>query len=275
MGEPRIRIGNQTAFSAETPIQPFVYAVRNGFDAFEWFPDKNEAGAGWEEKDLDPGARQLIRRTARDHDIRLSLHPPWWVNPLQPGHFQRILKSLDFARDIGASLLNIHLFVEEGLPPYVEAIIPLLRKLEEAAVSLAIENTPLTGPEECNALFDRLENIPSKERVGLCLDLGHANLAASTRNDYLGFIDRLDPAVPIIHIHAHENFGEADTHLPLFMGPSNRDSAGIEGFVERMKRRSFQGCIILEQWPKPPLLLDQARNRLIRMFNHRTEELAA
>jgi len=108
----------------------------------------------------------------------------------------------------------------------------------------------------------------------MCLDLGHANLCASTRNDYLRFIDRLDPRVPIVHIHAHENFGEADTHLPLFTGPSAGDPAGIEGFVERMKRRSFHGCIILEQWPQPPLLLGQARDRLIRMFNHRTEELA-
>ena len=42
--------------------------------------------------------------------------------------------------------------------------------------------------------------------------------------------------------------------------------AGIVGFVERMKRRGFSGSIILEQWPDPPALLVNARDRLIRMF---------
>src|SRR5947209_6292522 len=42
-----ISIGNQTAFSAASLMEPFEYALANGFDAFEWFPDKKESGAGW------------------------------------------------------------------------------------------------------------------------------------------------------------------------------------------------------------------------------------
>ena len=56
-----IRIGNQTAFMAATPIEPFVYAVENGFDAFEWFPDKKETGAGWDVSDIDEEMRRYIR----------------------------------------------------------------------------------------------------------------------------------------------------------------------------------------------------------------------
>lgn len=274
MGERRIRIGNQTAFSAETPVEPFEYAVKNGFDAFDWFPNKNEAGVGWDEKDLDVWTRQLIKGAAQAHDIRLSVHPPWWINPLHPGDFDRLLESLEFARDIGASLLNIHLYIEEGVPNYIEALPPLLRKLDEGAIRLSIENTPLTGPEDFNALFAQLENLHKHKGVGMCLDLGHANLCAATRNDYLRFIDDLDPRVPIVHIHAHENFGESDDHLALFTGPSGKDPAGIGGFVERMEKRAFFGCIILEQWPQPALLLNQARDRLIRMFHHHIEEPA-
>ncbi|MBW1791987.1 MAG: hypothetical protein JRJ14_06945 [Deltaproteobacteria bacterium] len=47
-----IRIGNQTAFMALTPLDPFLYAVENPFDAFEWFPDKKESGAGWALDDI-------------------------------------------------------------------------------------------------------------------------------------------------------------------------------------------------------------------------------
>jgi sugar phosphate isomerase/epimerase len=101
----------------------------------------------------------------------------------------------------------------------------------------------------------------------MCLDLGHANLSPATRNDYLGFIDRLAPHVPITHLHLHENYGDDDSHIPLFLGASARDPSGIEGFVDRMKRRGFSGCGIMEVWPDPPSLLNQARDRLLRMFD--------
>jgi phosphoglucan,water dikinase len=100
----------------------------------------------------------------------------------------------------------------------------------------------------------------------MCLDLGHANLCEATLNDYLKFIDLLDSRVPIIHIHLHENYGDHDSHLPLFTGPAGKNDSGIKGFIERMRRRNFSGCIILEQWPKPPGLLNDARNRLFKII---------
>jgi sugar phosphate isomerase/epimerase len=100
----------------------------------------------------------------------------------------------------------------------------------------------------------------------MCLDIGHANLCASTRNDYLGYLDRLDLRVPIIHLHVHENWGDCDSHLPLFTGPAGRDGAGVRGFIERIKRRNYSGSIILEQWPHPPSLLNQAREGLKQLL---------
>ncbi|MCK4728005.1 MAG: TIM barrel protein, partial [Desulfobacterales bacterium] len=268
MSERRIRIGNQTAFSALTPTQPFEYAVGNGFDAFEWFPDKKESGAGWKESDLDAKTRRDIRNTALEHDIRLSVHAPWQVNPLQPKAWERLLEVLEFARDIGASLLNIHLYTDEGIASYVQAIIPLMKRLAQVGIKLSIENTPFTAPDDFNELFRRLRNLGSAYTacVGMCLDIGHANLCEATRNDYIRFIDLLDPKVPIIHIHMHENYGDCDSHLPLFTGPAGKDALGIEGLTERLKRRGFSGCIILEQWPQPPTLLNEARNRLREMI---------
>ena len=57
---PRIRIGNQTAISCADPLEPFHFALLNGFDAFEWFADKKEHDdgtiAGWDESDMDADA---------------------------------------------------------------------------------------------------------------------------------------------------------------------------------------------------------------------------
>jgi phosphoglucan,water dikinase len=264
----RIRIGNQTAFSALTPIRPFEYAVESGFDAFEWFPDKKESGAGWEESELDAETRRDIRNTALEHDIRQSVHVPWQVNPLQPEARERLFEHLEFAQDIGASLLNVHLCTDDGIAFYMQSIIPLVKRLARVGIKLSIENTPLTGPGNFNELFRRFCNLGSAYTacVGMCLDIGHANLCEATRNDYLKFIDLLDPQVPIIHVHMHENYGDYDSHLPIFTGPAGKDALGIEGITERLKRRSFSGCIILEQWPQPPTLLNEARNRLREMI---------
>ena len=264
-----IRIGNQSAFSASTVTQPFEYAVANGFDAFEWFPDKRESGAGWTESDISKDQRAFIKKTVLAHDIRLSVHAPWQANPLRPESRDIFLKDIEFAQDINASLINIHLYTDEGIASYVQAIIPLMKDLAKAGIKLSIENTPITRPQDFNELFRQLLvlNLTDTAHVGMCLDLGHANLCEATLNDYLKFIDLLDSQVPIIHIHLHENYGDYDSHLPLFTGPAGKDDSGIKGFVERMKRRDFSGCIIFEQWPEPPGLLNDARNRLLKIIS--------
>lgn len=279
----RIRIGNQTAFSAASFLQPFEYAVDNGFDAFEWFPDKKESGAGWETGEISAETRRTIKNTARAHGIRLSVHAPRQANPMLPESAEPLEEAVRFAEDVGARLLNIHLDAGGGAAAFARALKPLLQRLAATGIRLAIENTPLTTPEDCNDLFrllfssagaglavppcsDAAARRPDAATVGMCLDLGHANLCQATRNDYLQFLDRLESQVPLIHIHLHENYGDADSHLPLFTGPAGRDPTGIEGFVQRLRERRFAGSIILEQWPQPPELLNAARNRLRDMI---------
>jgi sugar phosphate isomerase/epimerase len=262
----RIRIGNQTALSALSVMQPFEYAVANRFDAFEWFPDKNESGAGWDENNISKETRIFIRDTAIAADIRLSVHAPWQLNPLRAGYLERLSAIIAFAQDTGASLLNIHFYADEGVSAFADAIVPLMERLAHEGIKLAIENTPVTGPEQFNELFSRLHSLNNAAHVGMCLDIGHANLCNATRNDYLKFVDMLDPHVPVLHIHMHENFGDNDSHLPFFTGPAGKNPAGIRGLIDRMKNRNFSGCIILEQWPHPESLLIEIRTRLLEII---------
>jgi sugar phosphate isomerase/epimerase len=122
-----------------------------------------------------------------------------------------------------------------------------------------------------NAVFAALRRagLLDQGRIGLCLDVGHANLHRSTRHDYLGFLDRIDPDVPIVHLHLHENLGDRDSHLTVFTGPAGRDPAGVASLLARLQRRGFAGCIILEQWPDPPELLVSARHRLLAMLQRK------
>jgi sugar phosphate isomerase/epimerase len=150
----------------------------------------------------------------------------------------------------------------------VEAITPVIKHLVQTNISLSIENTPLTAPEDFNSLFVGLGLLEpaAKRRVGMCLDSGHANLYQGTLNEYLMFIDQIDSQVPIIHVHLHKNYGDTDSHLPLFNGPAEKDAFGIQGLLKRLIRRNFSGCLILEYWPQPPTLLNEARDTLRAMI---------
>jgi phosphoglucan,water dikinase len=264
----RIRIGNQTSFSSADVLRPFEYALANSFDAFEWFPDKNLDGMGWAEDDISHETRLFIRDTAAKNDIRLSVHVSLPTNPLNPDSAGRFIKATEFAKDIGASLVNIHLHRDEGIAAYGEALIPLVEDLSHAGIRLSIENTLETGPDDFNDLFRYLHSVcpADTSHVGMCLDIGHANLYSSTRNDYLRFVDMLGPEVPIIHLHLHENYGDFDNHLTVFTGPSGKDPAGIQGLIRRLKKRGFSGCIIFEQWPQPENILREARDRLMEVI---------
>lgn len=261
-------IGNQTSCWAAAPLAPFDFAVAQGFEAFEWFPDKKPE-AGWDESDLPPATRQSVAETARRLRMHISLHARLQANPLTQDGGTLLAKDLELALDLGAGLLNIHLFHEQGLPRFIAAILPLIRATAEAGLKLAIENTPLHSPEQFNDFFAQLRILKSIEvgHVGMCLDIGHANLSSSTRNDYLGFYDRLDPRIPLIHLHLHENWGDSDSHLPVFTGPSAQNDAGIRGLLARLQRRSFSGAVILEQWPHPPELLKLAHDRLLPLWD--------
>ncbi len=266
----RIVIGNQTAWSAGDPLDPFRYAVDRGFDAFEWFSDKkiDEYGNahGFSFADFDMALRTKLRATAERIGMRFAVHAPWQANPLRPEGQRHLIESLDFARDVGAVLTNLHLYMEEGSERYVDSLQSVIQHAATRGVLVSIENTPLTTPQEFNFVFDLIRQRGAGDCVGMCLDIGHANVCASTRNDFIRYIDELATHVPIIHCHVHENFGDCDAHMTLFTGPARENDAGVRLFLERMKARNYTGALILEQWPEPPSLLVEADRRLRGML---------
>ncbi|MGL4554425.1 MAG: sugar phosphate isomerase/epimerase family protein [Gemmataceae bacterium] len=259
------RIGNQSAFSASPLTRPFDFALTHGFEAFEWFPDKRPDGAGWLCADLDPAARLGLRDRARDAGIRLSVHAPVTADPLRPG--RDLDDSLKLAVDLGAGLLNVHLTDPRRVEEYAASLVPLVQRCSISGVKLAIENTPFTSPDDFNRLFTLLPRATRNgPPVGMCLDIGHANLHAATANDYIAYLDRLSPDVPIVHAHLHENHGDRDSHLVLFTGPAARDPGGVTALIGRLRARGFDGSLILEQWPNPPEMLVTARDRLAEVI---------
>ena len=265
MPSQQIRIGNQT--NCHTPARvPYQFAVRHGFDAFEWFSDPGRFG--WSEDDVSPAERAELRRASQTDGILFSVHAPHDADPTSPAGADAIRRSIRFGGEVGAGVVNLHLFPGRGAVPFAESLGPLLEEAGAAGVRLSVENTPQTSPDDFNAVFGVLSGMPEAAgRVGMCLDMGHANLFAGTHNDYVRFVDLLGAHVPIVHWHAHENWGDRDSHLTLFTGPSAHDDRGIRELVRRLLRRRFRGSVVLEQWPQPPERLVEARDRLRRLLD--------
>lgn len=265
-----IYIGNQTAFFTADPYEPFNFALAQGFDAFEWFADSKEQPGGirtgWNFSDVDDVWRARLRELTGSGRMRFSVHAPWQANPLNKGGLEVIYGALDFAASIGATVMNTHLYAENGALAFATSILPAVQRAHELGLLLALENTPHVSPEDFNAVFALLAESPYFSAVGMCLDIGHANCSESTRNDYIRFIDRLSPQVRIIHAHIHENWGEADTHLTLFTGPARENDAGVRALAKRLKARDYSGILVLEQYPQPPDLLLEAERRLREIF---------
>lgn len=265
MRPARIRVGNQTSSHAQARA-PYEFALARGFDAFEWLSDKGPWG--WSEDDTPHVERAEMRSAAQEHGMLFSVHAPIAADPTHVDGADAIRHSIRFGGEVGAGVVNMHYFSERGARRFAEALRPLLEAAQTAGVRLSLENTPRTSPDDFNALFGELAVLPeSAGQVGMCLDMGHANLFPGTRHDYLAFVDRLDGDIPIIHLHAHENWGDSDSHLPLFTGPSLHDDRGVRGLVQRLKQRGFEGSVVLEQWPDPPEILVKSRQRLREFFD--------
>ena len=187
---PRIRIGNQTAFSASEPMMPLEFALAHRFDAFEWFNDKRH-GWGWSQDDVDEAERRRLRETAERHDMAYSVHASCQASLCQPAGQSDVLRTIDFARDIGARLVNIYYHGDRGPEPFVDALVPVLAHAHTAGVRVSIENSVFSSPDDFNRLFELLARKSGVESqcAGLCYDMGHANLCIATRNDYLHFLD--------------------------------------------------------------------------------------
>jgi sugar phosphate isomerase/epimerase len=264
MDKQKIRIGNQTSCHAPSRMA-YEFALRHRFDAFEWFSDPGRFG--WQEDDVSGAERERLRETSQREGLSFSVHAPHDANPTESVGANAIRRSTHFAGDVGAEIVNLHLFAEPGINVFAESLRPLIEAARSVGVRLSLENTPQTSPDHFNAVFEILLGISEAVgQIGMCLDMGHANLFSGTRNDYLRFVDLLESHVPIIHWHAHENWGDRDSHLTLFTGPSRRDDRGLRGLVQRLLARGFRGSVVLEQWPNPPEALVEARDRLAALL---------
>lgn len=177
----------------------------------------------WAPRLEQPDAMALVRRQI-EGARHLWLHAPFAelapcaIDPLvRDAALHRFRQTIETARALGVTRLVVHggfiplvyfpeWFVEQSVLFWRE----LLADVPESMV-LAVENVMEPGPEMLVEIVRQVED----PRLGLCLDVGHANSRVSETPP----LDWISPMAPYLrHVHLHNNDGDMDLHQSLGEG---------------------------------------------------------
>lgn len=205
--------------------------------------------------DLDSLDESLVAYTARRLSAtgrRPTVHAPFF--DLSPGAMEprvrqvtreRLSQSLETAGKLGAQVMVVHPGYDRWRYPHLadnwiaqaaDFFPPLLALAERVDCRLALENIYEETPATLLSLVDRL----ASPWFGHCFDIGHWRLFGTTgQNDWLAAI-----APRLLHLHLHDNLGQADDHLPV--GEGTIDFAPL--------------CRLLQTFAKPPTMTLEAHS---------------
>ena len=229
----------------------------------DWMYRLEDAGfQGWEivgegQQKAEGGFRERVKEIYETTNLVLSLHAP--LSDINIASVNRGIRS-ESIRQIKESIENTYEFVEHICVVHPGILSPLSIQTPEKAIQKAIEGlTALCEFAAERGLRIAVENLPSinmmlgrypdeliqivrgvnRDNLGICLDVAHAN-TTKTLDEFLNIRDKAED-MEIIHLHASDNFGADDLHLPL--GKGNLDwkkvSSGIDDY-------GYEGRMVME-----------------------------
>ena len=200
----------------------------------------------------------VVARAARELEARgiqaYSFHAPFAdridISARDPGLRQRalakLLRAAEAAARFPARYFVIHPGPErrpvkepgqrlEGLKRTAEALKAVATRCQELGVGCVLENKlPHLAFASTNDLLWLLSALEAVE-VGICLDTGHAHLSG----DLYGVLHPLGQRLRMVH--AHDNRGGGDEHLPPGSG-----TIDWHKLLRELDRAAFRGGLILE-----------------------------
>ena len=253
------------------PIKPLLNEIGGigemGFDYVELTMDPPEATP---QKIL--AQKRSIQELLHRFGLGIVGHLPTFVwtsdlyESLRKASLQETLDALEAGAELGIRKVVLHPGYITGLGKFLidkakgygmESIETILNRATGLDITLCIENMfPqahfLSQPYEFQTVF---ETFPE---IRLTLDIGHANLGGG-KNKSSEFI-RLH-GYRIGHVHANDNFGKEDSHLPIGAGIID-----FEKIMKELKETQYDETITLEVFSKDRDYLKISKEKIKRMW---------
>lgn len=254
------------------PIRPILQEIEEiaslGFDYLELAMDPPRAHFGMIQQQRDEILKALDR-----YSMGLICHLPTFVSTadltdsLRKTSLDEVLQSLDVAADLRPLKVVLHpshigglsvLVMDQAKERAWRSLEATVERADQLGVSLCVENmfprfNFLIEPEDFGPV---LESFPS---LKLTLDTGHAHIGSRGGKRTLEFIERF--AHRIGHIHANDNFGKEDNHLPIGAG-----TIDFPKVVKLLKERGYDNTITLEVFSPDRDYLKISRDKLAALF---------
>jgi sugar phosphate isomerase/epimerase len=239
-----------------------------GFDYMELTMDPPYAhhGAIREQK------RELLK-TLDSLGMALVCHLPTFVSTadlteaLREASIQEMILSVREAADLKPLKVVLHPSFIQGLGAMMldqarhlalNALERILHEADRLSLPICVENLfprslSLVDPEDFDIVF---RNFPTAR---LTLDTGHAHIGHGGKEKITAFISRFSNRIG--HVHASDNSGRDDEHLPIGVG-----SIDFPRVVKALKGIGYNDTITLEVFSRDRDYLRISREKLVAMF---------
>ncbi|HUV79575.1 MAG TPA: sugar phosphate isomerase/epimerase family protein [Candidatus Bathyarchaeia archaeon] len=232
-------------------------------DPPEWMYRLEDAGfQGWEIVDeglqkVEGEFKKRVREVHETTNLVHSLHAPLSDINIASVNERMWEESI---RQIKESIENTYEFIDDICVVHPGFFSPLSVQMPDTAVQKAISGlTTLCEFAADRGLRIAVENLTSAnmlmgrypdeliqlvrgvnmDNLGVCIDVAHANTTKKL-DEFLGITAKAED-VEIIHMHASDNFGADDLHLPL--GEGNLDWKKV---LNGINNNGYEGIIVLE-----------------------------
>ncbi len=253
------------------PIKPILREIEEigelGFDYVEITMDPPEATPQKILEQKSPIQQLLLR-----YQMGVVGHLPTFLftadlyESLRNVSLQETIQALEALAELKAERIVLHPGYITGLGKFVmdrakryafESIDTILKKANRLGLTICLENmfpqsNFLSHPQEFQEVFEKFPEIR------LTLDIGHANIGGG-KNRSSEFIQRY--GYRIGHVHANDNFGKEDNHLPI--------GAGIIDFTKILKELKdipYDETITLEVFSRDKDYLKLSKEKVKKMW---------
>ncbi len=253
------------------PVRPVLEELEAisgpGFDYLELTMDSPQAHYTMIHKKKEELLRALDR-----HNMALVCHLPTFVSTadltdsLREASLNEVLESMETAASLRALKVVLHPSHIGGLGAFVfdqakqyalKSLDILVEKADQLGLCVCLENMfPralfLVYPDDFMEIFERFPSLK------MTLDTGHANIDDKGGKRALGFIERYGDRIG--HIHANDNFGKQDDHLPIGAG-----TVDFPSIVKALKGIGYDETVTLEIFSRDRDYLKISRDKLAAM----------
>lgn len=254
------------------PVRPVLRELETisglGFDYLELAMDPPKAHYETVRQQKD----ELLRALDRSK-MGLVCHLPTFVSTadltesLRETSLNEVIESLELAAELDPLKVVLHPSFIGGLGVFVmdqareyafKSLDAIVERADQLGLMLCIENmfprsNSLVNPEDFIKIFERFPTLK------LTLDTGHGHMGSRGGKRLFDFIDRFHDRIG--HIHANDNFGKEDNHLPIGTG-----TVDFPKVIKALKKVAYDATITLEVFSRDRDYLKISKEKLKAMF---------